>query len=520
MIEKRRIVTNAASSIAQIVVSGATLAMLYRYLLETLGVAQLGIWSLVLAMSSMIQVANFGFTGSIVKNIADYDAKGDKHTVVIAIQTAIITVAGLSLVLIGCAYPAAKYYLSFAVEGQAYHDALNVLPLALVAFWILMITSIYQSGMYGCQLIAQRNGVLIAEGISHLTLCIFLAPRYGLLGLAYARVAQNILTLVASIVFLKNHLPLLPVFPCRWSRTLLREMAGYATSFQVISFLVMLADPITKALLSRFGSVSLVGYYEMGSKLVQLFRSLIVNANQVLVPAFANLKQLNPQKVSELYLASSHIVIYLAVPSFGLLAICAPLVSELWIGHNEPAFVWSMVMLCAGWLVNTLSAPAYFASLGTGEMRINVMSHVVMTIANIVLALSLGQVIGGLGVVAGWAIALGIGGLWLNICYCNQKSIAFGNLISRDDRTLGLYVVFGLGASHLTWQVLPKSWGTLLPALGMPAAWGPILTSAVTILGYLAILALQIWKHSIRSDLQRWLVSAFAKEPTLQGHIR
>lgn len=520
MIEKRRIVTNAASSIAQIVVSGATLAMLYRYLLETLGVDQLGIWSLVLAMSSMIQVANFGFTGSIVKNIADYDAKGDKHTVVIAIQTAIITVAGLSLVLIGCAYPAAKYYLSLAIEGKAYHDALSVLPLALVAFWIFMITSIYQSGMYGCQLITQRNGVLIAEGISHLTLCIVLAPRYGLLGLAYARVAQNILTLVASIVFLKNHLPLLPVFPCRWSRKLLREMAGYATSFQVISFLAMLADPITKALLSRFGSVSLVGYYEMGSKLVQLFRSLIVNANQVLVPAFANLKQLNPQKVSELYLASSHIVIYLAVPSFGLLAICAPLVSEVWIGHYEPAFVWPMVMLCAGWLVNTLSAPAYFASLGTGEMRINVMSHVVMTIANIVLALALGQVIGGLGVVAGWAIALGIGGLWLNICYCNQKSIAFGNLISRDDRTLGLYVAFGLGASHLAWQVLPKSWGTLLPALGMPIAWGPILTSAVTILGYLAILALQIWKHSIRSDLQRWLVSAFAKEPTLQGHIR
>src|SRR5690349_5819227 len=110
MIEKRRTAINVVSSIVQIVVSGVTLAMLYRYLLETIGVAQLGVWSLVLAMSSMIQVANFGLTGSIVKSIADYDAKGDKHTVVIAIQTAIITVASLSFVLIACAYPAAEYY--------------------------------------------------------------------------------------------------------------------------------------------------------------------------------------------------------------------------------------------------------------------------------------------------------------------------------------------------------------------------------------------------------------------------
>lgn len=515
MIEKRRTAINVVSSIVQIVVSGVTLAMLYRYLLETIGVAQLGVWSLVLAMSSMIQVANFGLTGSIVKSIADYDAKGDKHTVVIAIQTAIITVASLSFVLIACAYPAAEYYLRFAIEGQSYHDALNVLPLALVAFWIFMITSIYQSGLYGCQLIAQRNGILIAEAISHLTFCILLAPRYGLLGLAYARVAQNILTLVASIVFLKIHLPLLPVFPYQWNRERFREMAGYATSFQLISFLVMLSDPITKALLSRLGSVSIVGYYEMASKLVQLFRSLIVNANQVLVPAFANLKQLQPYRVSELYLASFHIVIYLAVPSFGLLAICAPLVSELWIGHYEPAFVWSMVMLCTGWLVNTLSAPAYFASLGTGEMRINVISHVIMTALNILLALALGHVIGEMGVVAAWAIALAIGGLLLNILYCSQNSLALSRLFSVSDQTLVFQVVAALGVSCLGWQLLPSVWEVLLPALNVHTVRGSIMTGIASIVVYLSILILPVWNHSTRSDVQRWLARSFSRETAL-----
>jgi O-antigen/teichoic acid export membrane protein len=511
MIEKPGIVKNAGSSVVQIMISGIALVVLYRYLLETIGVAQLGVWSLVLAVSSMIQVANFGLTGSIVKNIADYDGRGDKHSMIRAIQTAAITVALLTLALIACAYPGATYYLSFAMEGQSYHDALEVLPLALVAFWILMVTSIYQSGLYGCQLIVQRNGILIAESISHLVLCVLLAPRYGLLGLAYARVAQNVITLLTSMAFLKKHLPELPLLPYQWDRKLFKEMVGYAASFQVISLLVMLSDPVTKALLSRFGSVSMVGYYEMANKLVQLFRSVIVNANQVLVPAFAHLKQLQLQKITELYLRSSHLVVYLALPGFGLLAICAPLVSELVIGRYEPVFVYSTMLLCAGWLANTLAVPAYYACLGTGEMRINIVSHAGMTVLNILLGLTFGQLIGGLGVVMSWAIALGLGGILLNVLYYRKNSIPIASLISGPDRMLTSYCAAGLAVAYVGWLMLPGAWGLLLPIFDLRMTWEPFFTSGMMIVAYIAIISFPMWNHSMRKDLQRWVSGAFER---------
>lgn len=519
MVRRSRIATNALSSVVQIIVSGLTLVILYRYLLGTIGVEKLGVWSLVLATSSMIQVANFGLTGSIVKHIAECDARGDKQSLAVAVETAIITVTFLSLLLIICAYPAAKYYLAFAIDGQLCREALDILPVALIAFVLLMVTSVYQSGLYGCQLIVQRNGLLIGESFSHLALCLLLAPRYGLLGLAYARAAQNLMTLTASAAFLKHHVSSLSLLPYRWDKDQFKQMVGYAANFQIISILVMLSDPITKALLGRVGGVSMVGYYEMANKLVQLFRSLIVNANQVLVPAFANLGQLQPWRVSELYLKSYRMVIYLALPGFGLLIVCTPLISELWVGRIEPVFVWSMLLLSAGWFANTLAVPAYFASLGTGEMRINVTSHVVMTMTNIVLGVSLGQVIGGLGVVAGWAIALAIGGLSLNLLYYHRKSIGLGHLCSHDDRMLGLHVALALGASCLAWQVFPGAWDVSLPALGVSGAWGTMLTSVITIGGYLAILTLQVWKHSIRTDVQRWLIGAFARESAVHARI-
>ena len=295
--KKRRLIFNAGSSVIQIIVSSVTLFFLYRYLLETIGIEQLGIWSLVLAVSSIVQLGNFGLTGSIVKHVADFDAIGDKSKISQAIQTAVISIAVFSFFLIICAYPAAIYYFGFATSGESYQSAVKILPLAITAFWIMLVTNIYQSGLYGCQLILQRNMILIAESICHLFLCIILASRYGLIGLAYARIAQNTITLLTVVFVLKKHLRTLPFLPRYWSRYLFKEMLGYGVNLQVISLLVLLCDPLTKGLLSRYGSISMVGYYEMANKMVQQVRSLIVSANQVLVPEFARLNQLNPEKI-------------------------------------------------------------------------------------------------------------------------------------------------------------------------------------------------------------------------------
>src|SRR5262245_12811180 len=235
MIHKRRILTNASSSVAQIVVSGISLFLLYKLLLETIGVAQLGVCSLILAISSTVQVANFGLTGTIVKTIADYDALKDRDSMAGAMQTASISVAFVSLTVLGFAYWGAKYYFAFAMDQAAYQQALEVLPLALIAFWLSMGTSIYQSGLSGCQLIAQSNVILILDSVCYLCLCLYLAARYGLVGVAYARVIQNVVTLLASVAVLKRHLPQLPWAPRRWDRNLFKEMLGYATAFQFIS---------------------------------------------------------------------------------------------------------------------------------------------------------------------------------------------------------------------------------------------------------------------------------------------
>ena len=64
---RKQVFLNARVSIAQTIVVGLVLFILYRYLLATIGVEQLGLWSVVLASTSISRISELGLSGSVVK---------------------------------------------------------------------------------------------------------------------------------------------------------------------------------------------------------------------------------------------------------------------------------------------------------------------------------------------------------------------------------------------------------------------------------------------------------------------
>ena len=72
---QKRILLNAVTTFVQVAGSAATLFFLYRFLVRTIGVERLGIWSLVLATTSAVTLANQGFSTSVTKFVAKYAAR-------------------------------------------------------------------------------------------------------------------------------------------------------------------------------------------------------------------------------------------------------------------------------------------------------------------------------------------------------------------------------------------------------------------------------------------------------------
>ena len=447
-VHKRIIAINASSSVIQIVITAITLFVLYKFLLLTIGVSMVGIWSLVIATTSIARIGNLGMSGCLVKYVAKYDVLNDIRSLSSAIQTAVLSGGMLSLIFLIIAYYASNEYLKFVMKPGPYHVALDVLPIALIAYWISLVTSIYQAGLYGFHLIAQRNVVMVGDSIIYLLMCLFVVPIYGLIGLAFCRLIVNCVTFIMTLILLKRRIPALPVVPRKWDRGFFREMIGYAVNFQTLIILGVLCEPVTKGLLSKFGSVSMVGYFEMASKVVQQLRSLFVNAYQVLVPAFANLKEIEPHMIPAAYLNSYRLMFYIALPLFSVSAIAMPLVSVAWIGSYQPIFVWSAVILTMGWFFNTLGIPAFHAYLGIGDMRWNVISQFAMSILNLFLGVIFAKIWGGPGVVAAWAISLFFGGIIQNVSYNLKSHIALRELFPASSRPLALFSFLGLAISY------------------------------------------------------------------------
>jgi O-antigen/teichoic acid export membrane protein len=502
--QRKQILINAIMSVVQILVISGVLFVLYRFLLKTIGVEQLGIWSLVLATTAVSQIANMGLSGSVVKFVAKYVAKRESGNISAVIQTAALSVS----VFMGCilliSYPIAKWILKLVIPYGSFHYALAILPYAFFSLWMTVICSIFQAGLDGYQRIDIRCMLLMGGAIFHLILCFILAPTHGLMGLAYARVIQNATILFSSWLFLKKYLPFCPIFPYKWNKTIFREIIGYGINFQIMSITRMFYDPITKALLSKFGGLAFVGYYEMANRMIRQLRDLIVSANGVLVPAIADLNEKTPEKIQSVYLTSYQLVLYLALPLCTLCLLSLPIVSQLWIGHYEKMFVMFGVLLSVSWCLNTLGAPASFVYLGLGDLRWNVVGHVVIALLNAGLGFLFGLLSNGIGVVVAWSVSLVSGSSIICLSYHIKYRIPLAELLPRASRWVIGVCLFGILSALLINHTFNHISDT-------------VIVNGMIVFLFSLIIFFPLWFHPMRKRLTKWFIfELLNKTPVVQ----
>jgi O-antigen/teichoic acid export membrane protein len=448
--DKQQIGRNAIASVLQILINGGILFFLYRFIILTIGAKQFGIWSLVMAFTSFASVANLGFAGSVVKFVAQSMAHGDSKKTAQIIQTATLSIAGISGVVILAVFPLIRWGLGFAIKGADLAMANILLPFSLLAFWMMMIAGVFFSALDGYKRIDMRSALMVCISGINLILCFLLIPRYGLMGLAYSVIVSNLSALVLGWCLVKRNNAMLPLIPCEWRMPIFKEIAGYATNFQIISLMVMMGEPLTKAFLGKFGGLSMVAFYEMASRLILQLRALIVSAYQSLVPVIAEFKEKSPEKIPEAYSKSYDLLYYMALPAFGLLILWLPLISKLWIGHVEDTFVMIGQMLTVGWFLNTLAVPAYFVSLGTGELKWNLVGHITMALMNIILGYAGGFFFSGYGVVVGTMVALFCGSMLITVPFQIKHNIEISRYLPQASRSLTLLMIIAIVIGQLS----------------------------------------------------------------------
>lgn len=490
MIQKRQLLVNAVTSVIQVIVVGLSLFVLYRLVKDWIGIELFGVWSLVLATTTASRLADLGLATSTVKFVSKHLAHENVDRVSNTLQTAALSIGLFLAVVLPALYPLFVRVIQAAVEPSLLDEALSVLPYAVAAFWLTSVAMVFQGGLDGHQRIDLRNGLLVATALLYVVLAFLLVPTRGLLGLAQAQVVQSGFLFVASWFLLRRVRPQLPWMPYRWRRDVFTEMFSYSFQFQIVSLLKLLFEPLTKVLVMAFGGAAPAGYFEFAHRMVFQLRALVVTAHQSVVPTIADLQERAPDLIRTLYTTSLRVIVFLILLTLPFCILATPLVSYVWIGAVEPVFVEFSVLIFAGWFLNMLANPAYFAFMGIGRLRWNLTGYAVMGALNAGLGFGLGPIYGGMGVVIAFVISLVVGSFVIAVAYHLEYGVDSSVVVDRPSRWLAAAGLAGLLAG----------WACYRFAEG----WTDVQIGIVVLSGYLLLVAWPAWNHPARSLFLNW----------------
>lgn len=433
---KKRISINVIFSILQVGIVGLVYLIIYKLLLSKLGIEQLGVWSLILATTSVANLANFGITSGIVKFVAEYysEKKIDKIEKVIftSFLSLLLFFSLISIII----YPLSTYFLKHVIDIKYYDLALSMVPISLISLIINSVSGVFSSVLEGVQKNYLKNILIIFSTFIFLTGVYFFTNRFGLLGVAYSQLIQAVFLLITSFILVAFEFKSFLILRSNWDTKIFKEITGFGLKFQFISILVMLFDPITKALLSKFGGLSFLGYYEMANKLIYQIRAVIINANQVMIPVIVHTRLNGIEKLNDLYIKNLILTFRLSLLLMSALMILTPLISIMWIGELNEYFIFCMYILSFSVFINILNSPAYFASIANGNLGILIKSHLLMSLLNVILCSLFGYYFGGKIIVIMSSISLIISSIYLVIYYHREIKISNDFLTTKNNMLL------------------------------------------------------------------------------------
>ena len=445
---KKKLTINATSSMMQVAFTALLYFFLYKYLLNTLGAQQLGVWSLILSFSSIANLANLGLTSGLVKFVAEYIAEKKDEKIGKLILTSFISLAILFFLVGLLILWGAKYFLHLVIDKQFLNVALSILPLSLTSLCVNAASGVFTSVLEGYQKNYLRNFIYVFSGIVMYGGTIILTPVFHLQGVAIAQLIQGVFILFSSLIIMMKINPNNRFKYWKWSTQSFKELFNYGYKFQFVSICQLLFEPTTKLLLSKFGGLAMLAHYEMANRLVNQCRALLVSANQVVIPVVAEtVKTKSRAHLRDLYAMMNRIMLLLTFPLSMLLIILTPLISILWIGTIEINFTYSVYVLTLGTIFNIMSGPSYFSCMGEGRLNIPLLSHISMAIINIILGVVFGYFWGGVGIILAWGIALALGSMATLILYQSSINITLKQIYTKNDISTLIFSVVSIIAS-------------------------------------------------------------------------
>jgi O-antigen/teichoic acid export membrane protein len=489
-----RVLKNVLSNYLRFFLAGVIGFVLTPLLVRWLGDGDYGLWVTVFSLTGYFGLFDQGIRPSLVRYVSRDHARGDDEGLSRTLSTAIVLYTGLGvLTLVATGVVVMTLDQWFKVTPAQ-------LPVARQVVWIsgLSLALGFPLGTFGAALSGlQRydiaNGVGMVIGIAR-AFAFVLALRLGggLIGMAWASLAMNLLGYVVSAWFVFRLLPRVRYGLARVDREHLRLIGSYSG----IAFIGALASNIAfqtdSLVITGFLGAALVTPFALASGLVDNARTLVFSATWVLSPTASELETRGEMdKLQTMLLAGAKYSVLLSWPVLAGMVIFGPNLLETWVGARYREAAVLLTILAVPSMLTLPQSTAYSLLYGISRHKGVVALSLINAVLNLGLSLLWVRPYGNIGVAMGTAVPLVlVSGVATVIYTCRALSMPVGR-----------YLREGIAQPALV------SLAFILPALAAQWLWRPVgwVPLFGTCAGAWVVFAAVAWRWGISpSDRARW----------------
>ena len=401
---RQRVLLSTAINFVGTLITYGTWFLLTPFILERLGAASYGLWILVGSVVAYGSLLDLGVGGTVIKYIAEHDAKGEiaSGRSLVATVLCLYSVLGLTVVALSAAIASVFPYLFDVPPDERTTATWLVLIMGFgIGISIPCVTPI--AVLKGLQrfdlsgLLTVIGTLLTAAGI-----VVVLLLGGGVLGIATVGIFVT-LAMQAPSVWLINRIA--PGLGFGWrgaSRRQVRTVLSFSSSFFVMDVAGRLQTKTDEVVIGAFLPVSFVTPYSLARRLSEVAQVVTYQFMKVLLPLASELHAGNDRaRLRSLYLTGTRLTLAFFLPVGCTLVILARSILTMWVGVAYADYAHLVTILTLASLIDTSQWPAISILQGMARHRSLALISVGTGLANLVLSIALVQSFGLLGVALG-----------------------------------------------------------------------------------------------------------------------
>ena len=272
----------------------------------------LGILSILASLRGVfLAVALLGIPTALARFFAQFIG-GEERESVRLIQTGFVLSTLLSLVS-GAIMFAASWFL--AIEVYHRHELIPLIQVGAFSVTALAFRNILGGALRGLRRMSSLAILIIIENSLLLGASYVFVSWYGVIGAAYAVLAESLVALIVALRFLfRDPRARTFIFLKRPDQRAVLKMLKYTLPIFASGFVVLPAALSVQTFLAIRVSFSELGLYEIGYGFYSLLIAIPATLAVPLMPMVAQIKQRSPDRVNVIFAQALRLMILVAIP--------------------------------------------------------------------------------------------------------------------------------------------------------------------------------------------------------------